>query len=174
MAFVSVKITGLNELKASLKNQSPKLEKSIDQVLGINTREMERNAKRDAPADQGLLRAEITTKRVKSLSWVLTSGANYSGYVEFGTKSKVQIPAGLEDVAAQVRAEKFTGTLEAKEAIFNWCKRNGIEQRLWYPIYLSIMIKGRKAHPFFFKQGDRQAKAIEQDIKQVVQREQRL
>lgn len=174
MAFVSVKITGLNELKANLEKEAKRLEKGIDEILQMNIREMERNAKRDAPADQGILKAEITTKKERSLSWVLTSNANYSGYVEFGTKSKVQIPAGLEEAAAQVRAERFAGTLEAKQAIFNWCKRNGIEQRLWYPIYISIMIKGRTAHPFFFKQSERQAAILQQDVKQFIEREQRL
>lgn len=169
--MVTVKVKGVEATLKSIRSLPQKLEKKLDSVIGVNVREMERNAKRDAPKDQGLLVNEITTKRVAPLRWTLVSQALYSAYIEFGTKTKVRIPAGLQDEAAKAKAQVNATTLGVKEAIFNWCERSGIEQRLWYPIFLSIMIKGIKPHPFFFKQGDRQAPIIEKDIQQAVNEE---
>jgi hypothetical protein len=166
--MITFKVKGLEATLSKVRAFPKQFEKKADAILANNVREMDRNAKRDAPTDQGLLRNEITTKKIASLHWAVISQAAYSGYVEFGTKSKVSIPAGLGEIAAEVRSEKFVSTLDAKTAIFQWCKRSGIEERLWYPIFISIMVKGRRAHPFFFKQGDRQEPILINDLRQLV------
>ena len=109
----------------------------------------------DAPADQGFLRQRISKDHVGAMNYNIISQSDYSAFVEFGTKSKVVIPAGLEDVAAQAKASTGFDPLTAKEAIFNWCQRQGIDQKLWYPIYVSIMVNGITPHPFFFANFER-------------------
>jgi hypothetical protein len=94
---------------------------------------------------------EISSFQEKPLSWALVSGASYSAFVEFGTRSNVVIPAGLEAEAAKFR-EGSLSSLSAKEAIFNWCARHGIDRKFWYAIFIKIMTAGVHPHPFFFKQ----------------------
>lgn len=128
-----------------------KLTNEIDTEIEEAVAEMQDRAVRDAPVDQGILRGEITRKDEGELTWSLISQALHSPYIEFGTKLYVQVPPGLEDEAAKFRGSSQS-SLSAKEAIFLWCKRHGIEERLWYQIFLSIMTKGIKPRPFFFKQ----------------------
>lgn len=149
--MINIGISGLRELKSRLEKAKKTLPDQLNAELGLAAEEIRGNAVKEAPADQGILRAEIQKGTDGKLSWFVFSNAVYSGYVEFGTRSKVRIPAGLEDEAAAIRS-KSTSSLNAKEAIFGWCKRNGIDKKLWYPIFIKIMTVGIEPHPFFFKQ----------------------
>lgn len=146
-----VDLIGFDTIAERLKTISDEKFNEVDAEIGASIKTMERNAKRDAPKDQGLLVNEISSFREKPLEWQLVSPALYSAFVEFGTKSNVVIPPGLEATAAEFRG-KFQSSISAKEAIFNWCKRHGIDQRAWYAIFVKIMVKGVRPHPFFFKQ----------------------
>lgn len=150
--MITIKAKGLAETLANIKALPKTLQRKIEAEVGLAAKQMVRNAKRDAPVDQSILRSEITEFKFRELTWKVVSQAAHSGYVEFGTKSRVQIPAGLEEEAAKIKAQKSQSSLGAKEAIFLWCKRHGIEQKAWYPIYISIMAKGIHPRPFFFKQ----------------------
>ncbi len=151
MAGITVQLKGFDELQKRLERAVREFPKEVDAELNLSANQMRNGAIRDAPADQGILRAEIQVTKQSQLNYGLFSNALYSGYQEIGTKSKVQIPAGLESVAAEIKGGGHS-SLSAKVAIFNWCKRKGIEQRFWYPIYIKIMVTGIKPHPFFFKQ----------------------
>lgn len=147
-------MTGMREVQARLNNLPAKLKIEIGAELQNSAGEWVGLAKRDAAlnGDTGTLIREISSLQVGELTWEVVSGASYAGYVEFGTRSRVEIPAGLEDVAAEVRAQKNSSSVSAKEAIFAWCKRKGIDENLWFPIFISLMTKGMHAHPYFFKQ----------------------
>lgn len=150
--MITIKAKGLAETLANIKALPRKMQREIEFSIHEAARLMVRNAKRDAPVDQSILRSEITEFKFRELTWKVVSQAGHSGFVEFGTKSRVQIPAGLEEEAAKIKGQKNQSSLGAKEAIFQWCKRHNIEQSAWYPIYLSIMAKGIHPRPFFFKQ----------------------
>jgi hypothetical protein len=152
---VTVEIQGLERLQKNLNQLPKKLRKEIGAELGFATEQMADYARNDAPADQSFLRQEITVKKIDELDYEYISGADYSPYVEFGTRHKVQIPAGLSEVAAEFKGRKGASSLSVKELIFAWCKRKGIEEKAWYPIYVSLMVNGIAPHPFFFKQVER-------------------
>ena len=164
----SFELQGLKQTLAKYKNIPKQIEKEISAELQDGVNRMVQGAKRDAPGDQGILRAEISSLKIADLTFEYISSANYSGYVEFGTKSKVDIPAGLQSYAAQVKAQPNTSSLTAKEAIYAWCKRKGIEPKAWYSIYRSIMVNGMRPHPFFFKQVQLQEQSIINNIKNVL------
>lgn len=153
MAGLNVKLQGFDELKKRLEQAIKKVPAEVDAELEAASQQMREGAIRDAPADQGILRAEIQSAKLSFLNHGIFSNALYSGYMEFGTKSNVEIPPGLEDVASELQG-KSVGSLNAKEAIFQWCKRKGIDPKLWYPIFIKIMVQGIKPHPFFFRQID--------------------
>lgn len=165
---VTIKVKGLDRLLRDLDKLPKQLEAEVDAELETGARMMAMGGKRDAPGDQGYLNSGITSYKAGRLSYVYASQAIYSGYVEFGTRSNVRIPAGLEQYAAEVKAQKTVSSLGAKEAIFQWCKRKGIEQRLWYPIFITLMTKGMKPHPFFFKQLDVYGPKIVKNVQAVI------
>lgn len=166
MAGVSVKITGLEELKKRIQQAPKRIQAEIGAEVQVSVEAMRGRAIQEAPADQGILRAEIQ-KTGSGTNWSLFSNAIYSGYVEFGTKSKVQIPPGLSEVATQLRG-KGTSSIDAKAAIFRWCKSKGIEEKAWYPIFIKLMVEGMRAQPFFFKQLDTEKPNLLKNIENVL------
>lgn len=149
--MIKARVKGLDATIRNAKNLSGNIKKKIEAEIQDGARLVVRNAKRDAPKDQGILVNEITEFKVKDFSWRIVSGAGHSEWVEFGTRTKYRIPQGLEDYSREVVKEQKS-SLGAKEAIFAWCKRQGIEPQAWYPIYIAIMTKGIAPRPFFFKQ----------------------
>lgn len=164
----TVEIQGLQQLLNKNRNLPKKMEVEIEGELIDGGNRMVQGAVAAAPGDQGILRAEISSFKVGRLTISYVSGALHSGYQEFGTKSKVRVPAGLEQYAAEVKAQVNTTSLSAWEAISQWCKRQGIEQRLWWPIFRSIMVSGINPRPFFFPQVSRQMPIIIANIRKVL------
>lgn len=171
MAGIKVQLKGFDQFKKRLAKAAKEVPLEVDAELQVSANNMRATAIKNAPADQGLLRSEIQASQQSTLNWGIFSNALYSGYVEFGTKSKVQIPAGLEEVAAEIKSGKISSSLDAKTAIFAWCKRKGIEERFWYPIFIKIMVEGMKPHPFFFQSLEQEEpnliKNVENILKQV-------
>jgi HK97 gp10 family phage protein len=151
MAFLNVKLSGFDELRGRLTKAVEKVPREVDAELALAADLMRGRAIDAAPADQGTLRAEIQSQQSSFLHWGVFSNSIYSGYQEFGTKSKVSVPPGLQEVAAQLKGSAES-SLNAKEAIYAWCKRHGIDKEFWWPIFVRIMVSGVKPHPYFFKQ----------------------
>ena len=104
----------------------------------------------------------------KFLEKFLVSRAEWSAFVEFGTRLKVSIPAGLEQEAAAAQVKTGGSSGRAKELIFAWCARKGIEQKFWYPIFVQIMTEGISPHPFFFKQLDAEKANLLNRLQQIL------
>jgi hypothetical protein len=167
----SIQIAGMDGLFQKLRGLPGQITAAVSAEIQDGAQSIAAEAKQRAPGDQGLLRNEIGAIKVNATTWQVVSGAEYSPFVEFGTLEKVQIPPGLEEFAAQFKGDFSSGTLgagsalTAKEAIFNWCERQGIDQKLWYPIYVSIMVHGTAPQPFFFPAALRQEPIILDRIK---------
>lgn len=149
-------IQGMIELRRRLQAVKVTLPATISAELQDGANAIAAEAKQRAPGDQGILRNLISAAKIDPLQFEVVSGAEYSPFLEFGTGAKVSIPPGLEEYAAQFKGDFASGTysegsgLTAKEAIFAWCERQGIEKELWYAIYVSVMTNGINPHPFFF------------------------
>lgn len=156
----NITITGLGELRARLANAGQNITKVVSAELQDGANGISAEAKQRAPGDQGILRNLITTAKIDPLNWEVVSGADYSAFVEFGTGQYVSIPDGLQEYAAQFQGNGQSSTLSAKEAIFAWCERHGIDKAAWYAIYISIMANGIRPQPFFFPAVNRQTPII--------------
>jgi hypothetical protein len=148
---MSVKITlsGFKELEAKLRTMPKEVMAEIDAEVQDSAQLWEDRAKNDAPTDQGLLKGEIRSRKIPG-GWEVVSMAEYSPYLEWGTRSKVRVPPSLQAFAAQFRGTGQPGN--AKEMIYAWCKRQGIPEERWWIIFLTIMIHGINPQPFFFVQ----------------------
>lgn len=108
-------------------------------------------AKRDAPKDVGFLAGQISSRRTGEMTAEATSEANYSAYIEWGTKTRVRVPSDLQAYAQQFKAQG-AGAGNAKKMIFAWMERVGVPKERQWITFLSIIIKGIRPHPFFFIQ----------------------
>jgi hypothetical protein len=59
----------------------------------------------------------------------LISNVYYAPYIEFVTRSKVKVPAELNDYASQFRGKKRGDYYDFLNAILDWVKRKGIAAR---------------------------------------------
>lgn len=150
MASKPFTISGLEALKGKLKSLTDDLKQDVGYEIKASADAIEAHALRNAPKDNGFLVQGIGKQQTGELKWEVTSNADYSAFVEFGTRSQVSIPPGLEEFAAQFKGSQGATARDAKEAIYEWCRSKGIEQEAWWPIFISIMVKGIKPHPFFF------------------------
>lgn len=163
----SIKFNGFKEYADKLKNSGRTLLAVADAEASVSAINIERLAKQKAPINLGNLRATINHQKVKDGVWEVTVSAEYAAYMEFGTKSKVSIPPGLEEYARQFKGPG-TGK-NPKEMIFAWCKQKGIPEEAWQWIYISIMVKGVKPQPFLFPSVREEEPKFLQNVKAAIE-----
>lgn len=146
----TVTLSGWKEFEAKCKNMPKTLMREIDGEVEDSARLWASNAKRDAPVDQGFLRGQISSYRRAEASFEVSSEANYSAFIEWGTKTMVQVPPDLQGYASQFRGGQNQGG--AKKMIFAWMERVGVPKERQWVTFMSIIIKGIRPHPFFFIQ----------------------
>lgn len=148
---VSIKVEGLDKVIQKIGSIPESVTQEVDVQMAMIANEFVNRAVADAPVYEGILKNEITFERRGDMDYVIVSGVEYSAFVEFGTRGRVNIPPGLEEYASQFRGAG-KGAKDVKQTIFDWCKKKGIDQKLWQAIFIKIMTQGIEAHPFFFKQ----------------------
>lgn len=184
------KLTGLNGVKAEFASATANLKEIVSSSQQEMAAEWVRNAQRDAPVDQGTLKAGITWYQ-DGQNVVIVSNVFYSAFMEFGTKGKYRAIPGTEAIAAQFKGYKGGDFGAFLRMILAWVKRKGIsgtysvktrrrtgnkvnqiaeDYAAAWPIAMSILRNGVTPHPFFFKQADvvwpKMIRNIENRIKQ--------
>lgn len=147
----SITLSGWKEFGAKCKNMAAILQQEVGGEVRDAAEYWVGLAKRDAPKDIGTLAGLIDAEHISPMHSEVTSHAEYSAYMEWGTKTRVRVPADLQGYANQFRG----GGLEkgnAKRFIFAWMNRVGVPKEYQWPTFLSIIIKGVHPHPFFFIQ----------------------
>jgi Bacteriophage HK97-gp10, putative tail-component len=145
-----ITITGFTEFQNKLNKLPGELLDDFDEAAEFAAMQWEAGAKRSAPIDQGFLRAGISHSKLKSGEWEVVSSKDYSAYMEWGTRSKVRVPAELASYAATFKGAGGQG--DVKKAIYEWCKRVGIPEKAWWIVFITIMRVGVTPQPFFFIQ----------------------
>lgn len=161
-----INLSGFKEFEDKLKALPDRVQKLTGEIAGFAAATWEQGAKRDAPTDQGRLKNEIKAVKRDAVTFEVVCNSEQAPWMEWGTKSRVKVPADLQAYAAQFKG-KGTGK-DARRHIFEWCKRKGIEERLWYIIYVSIMRTGVRPHPFFFIQRPKAEKQFINDLKDIL------
>lgn len=108
-----------------------KFPRQIGAVLTANALDIERKAKKAAPADRGQIRQGISADNSQTLRKVITSQAPYSAYMEFGTgkyaaKYVATLPPTYQAFAARFRGKTGGGFHEFVNAIVDWVIRKGL------------------------------------------------
>jgi hypothetical protein len=165
-----VNTIGFREFEVKLRNLDKNMLKKADGIVEDAALDWEQRAKLDAPKDQGALVGAISTQKIKDAHWEVVSPLDYSGFVEWGTKSRRKVPSDLTSYAASIPYQKSGDYYDFLNAILDWVKRKGIgrtynvqtrrKNRQSKDEYLdiaqaianSIMRHGIYPHPYFFIQ----------------------
>jgi len=152
-------VIGLDEYRKAIETAKKDVQAQIANEIRASAMEFEQLAKRNAAnngGDQGGLQKSIGHRQIDAFNYEVFAGISYAPFIEFGTKKKVRVEPGFEDVAAQFRGQKGTGTLTLLEAIKAWVKRKGIAKgkaadQAAFNIARSIYRNGISPKPFFYK-----------------------
>lgn len=99
---------GFSRLNARLTKKA-RIRSELQQVVSNNTKELQRLAAKEAPVDTGNLRNSIEFS-INGLTGRIVSRADYSAYVEFGTR-KMRAQPFMRPAYRQVK-EKFFNDLK--------------------------------------------------------------
>jgi HK97 gp10 family phage protein len=119
---MSIKVQGLDEAIKALAKYGEEVKVDTAKAMNTSMIAVESNAKRGAPVDTGRLRASIVTTKASKEDLVASTvvGVNYAPYIEFGTKSMVEVPQGLEEYALQFKQSSgnVAGGIPAQPFLF--------------------------------------------------------
>lgn len=187
-----IEVRGLNKLMRKIGEIPQTIRDETDALMSAASNNLVNKAVESAPIDQGILKSQITFKRQDEMKYEVVSGASWSAFIEFGTKSRVKVPAEFAAYAAQfkgkgrgqpgkrfydsilawVKRKKITGTYNVKTR-----RRDGSavdrqieDEQTAFAIYLSIMRHGVKPHPFFFVHVPAVRTQFEKGMKQVIKK----
>lgn len=117
---VRVQVSGLDKLVKKLGAIPENVKTEVDAEMDAVSRSYVNRAAKAAPVDHGYLKNGITYDRIGMMQYEIVSAAKYSAYVEFGTITKVQVPAELVAYAAQFKGKglKKNGGMRARPFFF--------------------------------------------------------
>ena len=165
--FTGISPAELARFKKQLKDFTEKKTKQLQDMtinFGVIVTE---EAKSKVPRYNGdLFRSIRPVLSRNKLSVRIGSNKEYAAFVEFGTKSKAQIPAELSQMAAQFK-QPGTGDFDTfLKDIKQWCKKKGIPEQAAFPIAMKLINVGQKPQPFLYpafkKHRDKYVQALKQ------------
>lgn len=169
MATLGVNIKGLDQvLKKFGKAGQKELLSEISDELQVAAQDGRNRAVAKAPVNSGILRAGIEVEG-KDLTWIWYTVAEYAGYQEFGTKTKVDVPPEMSSEADKFRNGKGSYG-DFKVAIMDWMRAKGIPAQALYPIMAKIMKVGIDPQPFMYPSLKEVEKYLPGEIDKVIQR----
>ena len=146
----SVMIKGLASTIAELRAYGKDIDKMIDAETQAIAFQIEADAKKLAPKNFGKLAQSISNAKVKPALYKVTVNELYGVYLEFGTGSKVSVPAEFADMASSFKGKKQGTFKQGLEAIKVWCRSRGIPEEAAYPIFAKILGAGINPRPFLY------------------------
>jgi hypothetical protein len=149
--MASIGVKGVSGVIAELRKFGKDAEKQIAGETEAIAFQIEGDAKRLAPKNFGKLAQSISREKIKSALYKVTVNEIYGAYMEFGTGSKIKIPAEFSDMAKTFKGAKSGKTFEqGLEAIKIWCRAKGIPEEAAYPIFAKILGAGVNPQPFLY------------------------
>jgi HK97 gp10 family phage protein len=173
-AYIST--TEINKALKSIDIKNDDIRENIVNELNKTGANVESQAKIKAPVNDGLLRASIQSAYATMQDLMVTIKAggattgglvNYAPYVEFGTKKKVRVPAGYQQLASQYKGGTGKKFADLQRAIARWANKKGIAEEAVFPIAMSIARHGIPAQPFLIPAFEGEKNKLVQRLKKV-------
>ena len=172
---MSIKVQGLDEAIKALSKYGEEVTRDTAKAMNTTMLAVQSKAKLsvrgNGTSNTGRLLSSIKTIEANEgdLVAITYSDVNYAPYVEFGTKTKVDVPNGLESYAAQFRGNG--GSFEQLvQNISAWAKNRGIPQENVKFIAMKIARFGVKAQPFLFPAWESERPKFLKAISKVIKR----
>ena len=143
-------VKGVQGVISELRKFGEKAEKLINAETESIAFQIETDAKKLAPKNFGKLAQSISHAKVKPALYKVTVNELYGVYLEFGTGTKVSVPAEFADMASSFKGKKQGTFKQGLEAIKVWCKAKGIPEAAAYPIFAKILGAGVNPRPFLY------------------------
>jgi len=105
---VSIKVEGNNAVIKNLDNTIKGMQVAVEDSINIAIAEITSDASNRVPVNTGRLKNAIDGAVIKKDDQVIGEVAartDYAAYVEFGTGTLVDVPAGLEEYAIQYKGK---------------------------------------------------------------------
>lgn len=166
----SVMIKGLASTIAELRAYGKDIDKMIDAETESIAFQIETDAKKLAPKNFGKLAQSISHAKVKPALYKVTVNELYGAYMEFGTGSKVNVPAEFADMASSFKGKKQGTFKQGLEAIKVWCKSKGIPEEAAYPIFAKILGAGINPQPFLYPAWIKGKKDYQNNLEKMLKR----
>lgn len=99
---------GFTEFVQKLNNLPSEIKEEASGYVYDGIKYWEQLAKSDAPVDKGPLRQNIRGEMTGELSAEIVNPIEYAPYVEWGTGTRVSVPADLQAYALTFKKEKIT------------------------------------------------------------------
>lgn len=99
-----LKVTGIEQLQNRIKKLSEAVKVEVVKEIQASGEVIRNAAVVRVPVDTGFLKNSISVKNLDN-GVENVAQKDYSAYVEFGTGTKVDVPAGLEDYAIQFKGK---------------------------------------------------------------------
>jgi hypothetical protein len=186
----TLKVQGIEQFTKKLKSLPAKMQKEVAGEIEDSAKKINAKQIRLAPVDEGGLKQSTGYRKAKALEYEMFSGKQYAPFREFGTKTRIKIPAELQDYAKQFNLKGPNIGFDAFFLIIlDWVRRKGIAGRfstktrrrvgsknaqlqedfeVAWPIALSILRKGTHPQPFFFQPFFDERKALVENIRKIV------
>ncbi len=148
--MANIQVKGVNETIAALRKFGKDTEKQINAETEAIAFQIEGDAKKLAPKNFGKLAQSISHEKVNPSLYKVTVNELYGAYMEFGTGTKVNVPAEFKDIAASFKGKRTGTWRQALESIKIWCKSKGIDEKAAYPILAKILGAGINPQPFLY------------------------
>lgn len=173
MSGISFKVSGADKILSKFSKLPKQLQDGIHSEIVATSEEVAEGVRRDAPVDESFLLHSVSTKNEGQTQSSVIAQSSYGAYLEFGTKSLVDVPAGLEAIAGQFKGPGNNGSTDPLKAIQGWVGRKiggtpKEQKSIAWLIWRKIRTVGIKPHPFFFKQAEEARPKFISRIKQVI------
>lgn len=160
----TIEIKGQGAIAAHFKKLGKRIQEGIQDELEVAAFEISDKAIRyittNGAIDQGFLKnSQQVTRDKQQRGWIVANTAVYAPFVEFGTKTKVKVPAEWATYAQQFKGYKGLDNVKVfRQSILEWIRRKHIrpidprmtEEGLAYLITLHILKFGIDARPFMY------------------------
>lgn len=186
----SFKVQGVDKVLALYKKLPVSAQRELKSELKATGAEIRDGAKADAPVNESRLKGSISLKTTGETSFEVVAQTAYAGYLEFGTKTKTDIPPEFADVAAQLKGPGVKGSASPLQAIEKWVQLKGIAgtfnaktrrqsrskaskaniKQVAFLIWRHIRKYGINAQPYFFKQIKKAEPVLRQRVANVIKR----
>ena len=165
-----MEIKGVSSVISELRKFGKDVEKMIDAETEAIAFQIESDAKKLAPKNFGKLAQSISHSKPEPMQRKVTVNELYGAYMEFGTGSKVNVPAEFSQMAASFKGKKQGTFKQGLEAIKVWCRAKGIDEKAAYPIFAKILGAGVNPQPFLYPSWIKGKKDYQNNLEKLLKR----